>query len=63
MPVLVLALLVVVLPLGRAFYYSMTAFNGLEAPHFVGLQNYAAVLQNPLTLPSALNTLWIFMIA
>lgn len=41
----------------------MTAFNGLEAPHFVGLQNYAAVLQNPLTLPSALNTLWIFMIA
>lgn len=63
LPALVLALLVVLIPLGRTAYYSMTNFNMLESPHFVGMQNYAAVLGDPLTMHAVMNTLWILVIA
>ena len=63
LPALVLVLLVVLLPLSRTVFYSMTNYNMLESPHFVGMQNYAAVLGDPLTMHAVMNTLWILVVA
>lgn len=52
----------VVSPFVQAFYYSLTDWRGLaRAPQFIGLDNYATLLQDPVFLKALRNNL-IFMI-
>jgi len=63
-PALVLFTLFVILPLIDAGYYSFFKWNGYGAPSdFVGLQNYAQVLHDPIFYRSLLNTLIILGIS
>jgi len=42
------------------FYISLTKWNGLEAPQFVGLQNYAQFIEDPVFQTSFINTVvWV----
>ena len=41
MPFLVLFAIFVIVPVGVAMYYSLTNYNMIQAPKFVGLSNYA----------------------
>lgn len=63
-PALILFTLFVILPLIDAGYYSFFKWNGYGAPtDFVGLQNYAQVLHDPVFYRSLLNTLIILGIS
>ena len=46
-------------PAGRSFYYSLTNWNGLSSPRFIGVKNYMNALTSSATL-SALehNGIW-----
>ena len=43
MPFLVLFAIFVIVPVGVAMYYSLTNYNMIQAPKFVGLSNYAMI--------------------
>jgi ABC-type sugar transport system permease subunit len=49
--------LVSVLPLLLAFVFSLTDYNLLQPPHWVGLRNYVAILSDPVFWESIGNTL------
>lgn len=63
LPALLAALILVLIPLGETLVYSLTSFNVLDPPAFVGLQNYVRMLSEPLTWSSLFNTLWILLTA
>ena len=44
MPFLVLFAIFVIVPVGVAMYYSLTNYNMIQAPKFVGLSNYAQLI-------------------
>lgn len=49
-------------PVGYALYTSLTEWNGLSAPTWVGLQNYLEFLKDPVFMRSWMNTLvWVGM--
>lgn len=63
-PALILFTLFVILPLLDAGYYSVFKWNGYGTPSdFVGLQNYAQVLQHPIFYRSLLNTAIILLVS
>ncbi len=47
-PMLLLLLVFKFLPMVQAFYLSLTSYDLLSAPRFVGLSNYTALLRDPL---------------
>ena len=54
----ILAIAVIsILPLLAAFYFSLTDYNLLQAPHWVGLRNYNAIVNDPVFWESVGNTL------
>ena len=58
MPFLVLFAIFVIVPVGVAMYYSLTNYNMIQAPKFVGLSNYAQlILDDDVFLISLKNTL------
>ena len=63
LPALLAALLFGIIPLGRTLYYSFTYFNMLEAPTFIGLQNYARILTDELAGKAIGNTLFTLLLA
>lgn len=46
LPVVVLYVLLLALPIGQTFYYSLTRWNGIESS-FLGLDNYARLVSDP----------------
>lgn len=62
-PAILAAVFLGLLPIAQVGYLSLTAFNVLEVPRFVGLQNYITMLQDPLMQQSLLNTLFILLLA
>lgn len=63
LPAVLAAVILVLIPLGETLVYSLTSYNLLEPPAFVGLQNYTRMLNEPLTWSSLFNTLWILLAA
>src|SRR5674476_1266670 len=45
-PALAATVLFLVIPMGISAYWSLTHYNGIKPPEFVGLQNYLDVLGN-----------------
>lgn len=60
LPAILLVSLVTILPLGQAFYYSFTNWNGATAS-WVGLSNYANLFADPELSRSLLNSLLLFL--
>ena len=56
-PVLVFFVVFFLLPVGFSLYLTLTRWNGLSAPRFVGLDNYKFILQDNNFRRSLLNTL------
>jgi multiple sugar transport system permease protein len=52
-----------VYPLAASFYYGFTDFNPVSTPKWVGLANYAAVLNDKLVYKSLLNTLFMAFVS
>jgi multiple sugar transport system permease protein len=57
-PALVVSVLFLVIPMVVSAYWSLTHYNGIQAPEFVGLQNYQDVLTNPRFQRSFQNTVF-----
>jgi len=57
LPVLITTTLFFFGPMVFSLYWSFTNYNGLTAPQWVGLQNYADLLGDPLFLTACRNTL------
>ncbi len=57
LPFLVLFLAFVVLPILASFYLSLTNFTAVKAPQFVGLNNYARLLQDARFIKALSNSL------
>ncbi len=55
-PVVLGLVLLTAYPIGMSFYYSLTDFNGLHEPSFVGVDQYAALMQDELYWQSLWNT-------
>jgi multiple sugar transport system permease protein len=49
-------------PIGASFYYSLTDYNVLQPPTFVGLDNYRAIFNDPLFWQSLTNTLYLVFV-
>jgi multiple sugar transport system permease protein len=45
-------------PVVASFYYSLCFYDGISEPHFVGLENYARLVRDPLFWKSLGNTLY-----
>jgi ABC-type sugar transport system permease subunit len=45
-------------PILAGLYFSFTAWNGIQAPKFIGVANYARLFQDPVIGTAATNTLW-----
>ena len=58
LPMLVLLVVFKLVPMGRALYLSLTSYDLLSPPRFVGLRNYAALWHDPLFHRSAWVTLY-----
>lgn len=60
LPALVLVVALLIWPFTRTFFLSFTDFKGIGAAHFVGLQNYRELLNDPQLSQSFQNTLlWV----
>jgi len=46
-PALIVTVIFLVIPMIVSAYWSLTHYNGIQSPQFVGLQNYEDVLTNP----------------
>jgi multiple sugar transport system permease protein len=59
-PAVIFMLVIVAYPILNSFYMSMMDYKlfKMSSTHFVGLQNYIAVLQDPVFRQSLWNTLW-----
>ncbi|GHJ44160.1 sugar ABC transporter permease [Catellatospora sp. TT07R-123] len=58
-PVLVGLILFLVYPLLAAIYFSFTRFNMIQAPEWVGLDNWKFLLEDDNVVKAAKNTLWL----
>ncbi|MCU1526929.1 MAG: binding-protein-dependent transport system inner rane component [Frondihabitans sp.] len=59
-PGVLLVLLAMYIPVVYTIYLSLTNYNGLASPKFVGGANYVTMFEDPAFLASALNTLiWV----
>jgi ABC-type sugar transport system permease subunit len=57
-PALIVTVVFLVIPMIVSGYWSLTHYNGIKPPQFVGLQNYADVLTNPRFQRSFQNTIF-----
>lgn len=55
-PTLLLFTVFVVIPIGIAFYYSLTDFTGIGRPEWVGFENYRALLKDDIFFTALKNT-------
>jgi multiple sugar transport system permease protein len=62
LPALAVVGLFVIYPLGRVFYYSLTRWDGITAPAWIGLGNFRALWHDPLFRSAIKNNL-IFALA
>ncbi len=46
-----------VYPIGQALYLSFTRYSLLQAPHWIGLQNYTQIAKDPAAFNAIKNTL------
>jgi len=60
LPAVLLVGVVIMLPLGQAFYYSFTSWNGATA-NWTGLANYTNVLADPELRRSFINSMLLFI--
>ena len=60
---MVLVIAIVIVPFGQAIYYSFTKFSAMSPPVWVGLHNYAKLLNTPLFLSSIKNNALIALAA
>ncbi|GAB3391751.1 sugar ABC transporter permease [Humibacter soli] len=59
-PGVALVLLAMYIPVVYTMYLSLTDYNGLDAPKFIGFQNYATMFADPAFLMSLVNTaIWV----
>jgi multiple sugar transport system permease protein len=56
-PLLIFFVFFFLLPIGFSFYLTLTRWNGLSLPRFVGLENYSFILGDAAFRRSLLNTL------
>gem|GEM_PF-55700 len=59
-PLLFLLITLVVIPLGRMFWYSLTSYDGLLDPRYIGLDNFRFLLEDPDFKRIVTNTLLLF---
>jgi len=52
---MVLVIAIIIVPFGQAIYYSFTKFSAMSPPVWVGLHNYAKLIDTPLFLSSIKN--------
>ena len=52
---MVLVAVIIIVPFGQAIYYSFTKFSAMSPPVWVGLHNYARLLESPRFLSSIKN--------
>ena len=57
-PAIVVSVIFLLIPMVVSAYWSLTHYNGIQAPQFVGLQNYQEVLSNPRFQRSFQNTVF-----
>ena len=57
-PAVILAVIFLLIPMIVSAYWSLTEYNGIKPPVFVGLQNYQDVLSNPRFQRSLQNTIF-----
>ena len=57
-PALIVTVVFLVIPMVVSGYWSLTHYNGIKPPQFVGLQNYVDVLTNPRFQRSFQNTVF-----
>ncbi len=57
-PALIVTIVFLVIPMIVSGYWSLTHYNGIKPPQFVGLQNYVDVLTNPRFQRSFQNTIF-----
>ncbi len=46
-PALVIYLIMVIIPIGQAIYYSLCDWNGISTPTFLGFENYITMFTDP----------------
>jgi len=56
LPTLLVYVLFIILPVGIALYYSLMKYSGIGAPVFIGLKNYARLLNDRLVWVALKNT-------
>lgn len=56
-PAVLAIVLISILPLLAAFYFSFTDYNMLNPPHWIGFRNYAAIIADPVFWEAIENTL------
>jgi multiple sugar transport system permease protein len=57
-PALIVTIVFLIIPMIVSGYWSLTHYNGIKPPQFVGLQNYVDVLSNPRFQRSFQNTVF-----
>ena len=63
MPCLILYTSYIILPIFISLYYSFTKYTGIGTPKWIGISNYAKLLQNAMFLNSMKNSLVILLVA
>ncbi|NMO52129.1 sugar ABC transporter permease [Actinoplanes sp. TBRC 11911] len=61
-PALIGIVVFLVYPLVSAAYFSLTKFDLLTVPKWVGLDNYKSMIDDPFLLQAARNTLWMVVV-
>jgi ABC-type sugar transport system permease subunit len=61
-PAIVVSVVFLLIPMVVSAYWSLTHYNGIQAPEFVGLQNYQEVLSNPRFQRSFQNTVFFVVV-
>lgn len=57
LPATLFVLIFAILPIGMSTYYSFTKFNVIQAPTWLGLENYFSLIEDPYMQAAIVNTL------
>lgn len=58
----ILFLIIMIVPLGTSFYYSLTKWKGVGIPKFIGIKNYATLIKSPDFWLVTKNTLFLCVV-
>ena len=61
LPALLIFLIVSYIPFLSTLYLSLTNWDGISAPEFIGLRNFSELTQDRRLIQSGVNTLWILL--